>query len=198
MSGIIDFDTTCPWELYLFAFIHLGGAMTMYFFDSCRLLTSTACTDAEQVMERFVSLAMLYVGVVVRYARVTIFYVTYLIMFVILPSLVIAAQYTVLTYHSKESPGKITRLASTALNCATALLASVVYAGNASFGGIERSWMHKGDLLTMMVLVAFLSHRLTKVHMCITCSDCQLPLVCYYIVWVIHTCLSHTCILCAF
>lgn len=65
MGGIIDFDTNCPWELYLFAFMNIGGALAMYLFDACRLLTSVACTDAEKVYQNITALSMLYVGVIV-------------------------------------------------------------------------------------------------------------------------------------
>lgn len=136
MGGIIDFNTTCPWELYLFAFVHLAAAIFMYLFDSCRLIasSSSACTDTELVMESFVVLSLFYVGVI----------------------------FTVLTYHSKNSAAKITRLSNIALNGATALLVSVIFAGNESFGGIERSWMHMADMLTMIVLVGVLSARVAK------------------------------------
>ena len=68
MGGIIDFNTICPWELYLFAFVHLAAAIFMYLFDSCRLIasSSSSCTDTELVMESFVVLSLLYVGVIVR------------------------------------------------------------------------------------------------------------------------------------
>jgi len=111
MGGIIDFGTSCPWELYLFSFCHIGGAIVLYLFDSCRLLTSTSCTDAEKVFESFTSLSMLYVGVI----------------------------FSVLTYHNKTSAAKITRLSNFALNGAVAMLCAVIFAGNdAYYGGIER------------------------------------------------------------
>ena len=67
MGGIIDFNTDCPWELYLFAFVHILGAIAMYVFDlSCSLLTDTPCTDQEKVLENVVALSMLYVGILVR------------------------------------------------------------------------------------------------------------------------------------
>lgn len=135
MGGIIDFSTDCPWELYLFAFAHLGGAIVMYFVDSCRLLTSTSCTDAEKIFESLAVLSLLYVGVI----------------------------FTVLTFHNKSSAAKVTRLSNIALNGAVALLASVVFAGNSSFdGGIERSWMHMGDMLTAIILVGVLCARVAK------------------------------------
>jgi hypothetical protein len=134
MGGIIDFNTSCPWELYLFAFVHIAAAICMYIFDSCRLLTSTPCNDAEHVFENVVALSLLYVGVI----------------------------FTVLTYHNKQSADKISRLSNVALNGATALLVSVVFIGNSSFGGIERSWMHIADVLTMMILVAVLVERVSK------------------------------------
>ena len=68
-----------------------------------------------------------------------------------------------LTYHSKNSAAKITRLSNIALNCATALLVSVIFAGNESFRGIEQSWMHMDDMLTMIILVGVLSARVAKV-----------------------------------
>jgi hypothetical protein len=134
MGGIIDFNTSCPWELYLFAFLQLAGAIVFYLFDTCRLLHDTACTDTELVFENMAGACFLYAGVV----------------------------FTVLTYHNKQNAGNITRLSNMALHCSTAFLASVVFAGNASFGGIERSWMHKGDVLTMMILVGVLMRRVTK------------------------------------
>jgi hypothetical protein len=134
MGGIIDFNTSCPWELYLFAFVHIVAAICMYVFDSCRLLTSAPCNDAEHVFENVVVLSLLWVGIM----------------------------FTVLTYHNKQSPGKITRLSNIALNGATALLVGVVFTGNASFGGIERPWMHIADMLTMIILVAVLSKRVAK------------------------------------
>ncbi|KAL7531559.1 hypothetical protein ACHAXR_004112, partial [Thalassiosira sp. AJA248-18] len=70
--------------------------------------------------------------------------------------------YTVLTYHNKHTAAKITRLSNIALNCAMALLVSVIFAGNASLGGIERSLMHMGDMLTMIILVSILSARVAK------------------------------------
>ena len=74
-------------------------------------------------------------------------------------------QYTVLTYHNKTVAAKVTRLSDVALTAATALLVSVVFAGNASFpGGVERSWMHKGDMLTMLIVVAVLWMKVTKVR----------------------------------
>lgn len=135
MGGIIDFSTTCPWELYLFAFCHIGGAIVMYLFDSCQLLISTPCTEAEKVMESLVVLSLLYIGVM----------------------------FTVLTYHNKHSADKIMRLSSVALNCAVAFLVSVVFIGNASFdGGMERSWMHMGDMLATIILVGVLSAHVNR------------------------------------
>ena len=135
-GGIIDFDTDCPWQLYLFAFIHIGGGLAMYLFDSCKLLTSTSCSGSERVFETMIALSFIYVGVI----------------------------FTVLTYHSKESIGKITRLSNASLNGAVALLVGVIFTGNASYGGIERSWMHKGDMLTMMLLVFVLWARVSKTN----------------------------------
>lgn len=135
-GGIIDFDTDCPWQLYLFAFIHIGAGLVMYLLDSCKLLTSTNCSDSEHVFETMIALSFLYVGVI----------------------------FTVLTYYNKDSVGKITRLSNAALNGAVALLVAVIFTGNASYGGIERSWMHKGDMLTMMLLVFILWARVSKTN----------------------------------
>ena len=67
MGGIIDFDTSCPWEVYLFALLNLLGGFAMCFFDACKLLASAAaCTDAESVMQTLIAISMIYVGVVVR------------------------------------------------------------------------------------------------------------------------------------
>ena len=73
-------------------------------------------------------------------------------------------QFTVLTYHNKQSVAKITRLSNFALNGAIALLAGIVFTGNASLaGGMEPSWMHKIDMLVLITLVGLLSVRVAKV-----------------------------------
>ena len=92
-GGIIDFDTDCPWQLYLFAFIHIGAGLVMYVLDSCKLLSSTDyCSDSERVFETMIALSFIYVGVI----------------------------FTMLTYHSRESVGKITSLSNAALSGAIA------------------------------------------------------------------------------
>ena len=63
--GIIDFSTSCPWELYLFAFCHLLPGVCMYLLDACALLTSKSCTDTELIWERLVAVSLVYVGVFV-------------------------------------------------------------------------------------------------------------------------------------
>ena len=170
MGGIIDFSTDCPWELYLFAFAHLGGAIVMYFVDSCRLLTSTSCTDAEKIFESLAVLSLLYVGVIVRlmvfevYTFDNIACIALKLTFRFDVCQIGSYQFTVLTFHNKSSAAKVTRLSNIALNGAVALLASVVFAGNSSFdGGIERSWMHMGDMLTAIILVGVLCARVAKV-----------------------------------
>ena len=66
MGGIIDFNTDCPWQLYLFAFIHIFGGIFMYFFDTCKFLAaSTACAGAEKVFESLSALCFIYVGAIV-------------------------------------------------------------------------------------------------------------------------------------
>ena len=136
MSGLIDFSTQCPWQLYTFALIHMISGVCMYIIDTCRLLTqsSSSCTGSELVMARFAALSCVYVGVI----------------------------FAALTYHSKTSPAKITRLSNIALNGATALLVSVIFCGNASHGGLETSWMHVGDMLTMIILVGILASRVSQ------------------------------------
>jgi hypothetical protein len=136
MGGIIDFETSsCPWEVYLFALVHILGAVFMYVFDSCRVIGTAPCNDAEKVMEAFAAYSMLYVGVI----------------------------FGVLNYHGKTSAAKVTRLSNVALHCAVALLVSVVFAGNSSLtGGIERSWCHMGDILTGIILVGVLIARVSK------------------------------------
>ncbi|KAL3779590.1 hypothetical protein ACHAW5_005423 [Stephanodiscus triporus] len=133
--GIIDFSTSCPWELYLFAFYHLFAGVAMYLPDACSCFKLTSCTGAELFFARLLGLSLLYVGVI----------------------------FAALTYHNKQSVAKITRLSNFALNGAIALLVSVVFTGNASFtGGIEPSWMHKLDMLIFIVLVGVLSARVAK------------------------------------
>lgn len=135
MGGIIDFSTSCPWELYLFSFWHLVWAITICMFDRCLLLKSTSCTASEKVMESFVVLSLLYIGVM----------------------------FTVLTYHNKHSTANIMRLSNVALNCSVSLLISIIFIGNASFaGGLETSWVHMGDMLTMIIIVSVLSARVNR------------------------------------
>jgi hypothetical protein len=61
----IDFGTTCPWELYLFAFWHLLAGVAWYLLDMCRLLTTNSCTDAELLWGRVIAVSLVYVGVLV-------------------------------------------------------------------------------------------------------------------------------------
>ncbi|KAL3790937.1 hypothetical protein HJC23_004919 [Cyclotella cryptica] len=136
MGGIIDFSTDCPWQLYLFSFLHLFAGLFMYFIDVSKFMTlaGTPSTETESLMQRVLALSMLYVGVL----------------------------FTAITYHNKRSAANITTFSNVALSCATAFLASCVFTGNASLGGIEKSWMHIGDMLTMAILVAILFCRVTQ------------------------------------
>jgi hypothetical protein len=136
MGGIIDFSTDCPWQLYLFSFYHLVPGLLMYFMDVSKFMTlaGTPSTQTELLMQRLLALSMLYVG----------------------------ALFTAITYHNKRSPAKITTFSNIALSCATAFLASCVFTGNASLGGIEKSWMHIGDMLAMAIIVAILFFRVTQ------------------------------------
>ncbi len=65
VTNLIDFSTSCPWELYLFACWHFFAGATFYSFDVCPYLTSNPCTDAERLWERIVALTLVYVGVIV-------------------------------------------------------------------------------------------------------------------------------------
>ena len=56
----------------------------------------------------------------------------------------------------------ITTLSNVGFSCSTAFLASCVFTGNASHGGLERSWMHIGDMLTVSVIACLLFGRVTK------------------------------------
>ena len=137
MSGIIDFSTSCPWQLYVFAFVHILAGVFMYVFDVCNTVfpnKSQPCIGSEIVMQRMAALSLLYVGVI----------------------------FSVLTYHNKASAAKITRLSNLALNGAVAVLVAVIFAGNKSFGGFERSWMHIGDMITFFVVVGILSSRVCQ------------------------------------
>ena len=69
--------------------------------------------------------------------------------------------YSILTYLNKAYENMITRLSNFALHSATALLCSVIYAGNVNRGGFERGWMHWGDMLTMILLVGILLARVS-------------------------------------
>mmetsp|Transcript_8263 Transcript_8263/g.13646 ORF Transcript_8263/g.13646 Transcript_8263/m.13646 type:complete len:291 (+) Transcript_8263:203-1075(+) len=134
MSGMIDFDTTCPWQLYLFSFLHMLGGFVMFPIDVCKLFTGVSCIESEIVMQRMMALSMVYVG----------------------------GLYSVLTYHNKDKPAKITRLSNMALNAATALLVSVVFIGNSKYGGFEKSWMHMGDIWTALIIVFVLAGRVSQ------------------------------------
>lgn len=134
MGGLIDFNTTCPWQLYLFSFLHMLGGLFMFPIDVCKLFSGVPCMESEIVMQRMMALSMVYVG----------------------------GLYSMLTYHNKDKPAKITRLSNMALNAATALLVSVVFIGNAKYGGFERSWMHMGDMWTALILVFVLAGRVSQ------------------------------------
>ncbi|KAL7521333.1 hypothetical protein ACHAWX_006014 [Stephanocyclus meneghinianus] len=136
MGGIIDFSTDCPWQLYLFSFFHLLPGLLVYFIDVSRFITlsGTPSTETEVLMQRLLALSMLYVG----------------------------ALFAAITYHNKRSPANITTFSNIALTCATAVLASCVFTGNASLGGIEKSWMHIADMLTMAIIVVILFFRVTQ------------------------------------
>lgn len=86
------------------------------------------------MMQRIAALSMLYVGVL----------------------------FTAMTYHNKHSAANITTLSNVGFSCSTAFLASCVFTGNASHGGLERSWMHIGDMLTVSVIACLLFGRVTK------------------------------------
>ena len=53
------------------------------------------------------------------------------------------------------------------MQCSVAMLVSVIFVGNASMGGLEKSWMHMGDMLTMIILVGVLGVRVSKVCVCV-------------------------------
>lgn len=137
MGGIIDFSTSCPWQLYTFSFLHLIASIFLFIFDACGLLFPTkggSCVESEVVMSRVLAICLLYTGVI----------------------------YAVLTYHNKQYGDMITRLSLFALNSAVCLLCAVIYAGNANYGGHENGWMHIGDMLTMILLVGILMARVSE------------------------------------
>jgi hypothetical protein len=136
MGGIIDFETDCPWQLYLFSFMHLLGGIAMYLMDVSKVLTGEGApsTETEELMQRLAALSMLYVGVL----------------------------FTAMTYHNKRTAANITTLSNVAFGGSTAFLASCVFTGNASLGGLEKSWMHIGDMLTISIIVGALFCRVTQ------------------------------------
>ena len=93
----------------------------MLLLDICNLFAGVSCVESEILMQRMMAFSFVYVG----------------------------GLYAMLTYHNKDKPPKITRLTNMALNAATAMLVSVVFIGNAKYGGFERSWMHIGDMWTV-------------------------------------------------
>lgn len=161
MGGIIDFNTDCPWQLYLFSFMHLLGGVAMYLMDVSRVMTGqgTPSTGSEEMMQRLAALSMLYVGVL----------------------------FTAMTYHNKRSAANITTLSNVALSCATAFLASCVFTGNASLGGLEKSWMHIGDVLTMSIIVGVLFSRVTQTGTTFLIEDCWLMFFVTYLKLMYHS-----------
>jgi hypothetical protein len=137
---IIDFATSCPWQLYTFSFIHIFAGVYMLFPSSiCKYIFPTltqSCQPSELVMIRLTALSLIYVGFI----------------------------YTVLTYHSKDNEGNISRLANIGLNRATAMIITVVFVGsdNDAQGGLERSWMHGADLVVTFALTIMLVMRVSK------------------------------------
>lgn len=138
MGGIIDFSTTCPWQLYTFAVMHILGGLCMHLWnDFCSYIFPNeigSCVESEVVMGRLAAICLVYVGVI----------------------------FTVLTFHNKDSPSKLDRLSAFAMNGSVALLAAVILAGNEAHGGLERSWMHIGDLLFMFLLVGIFAARVSR------------------------------------
>lgn len=107
----------------------------MFLLDLCNLFAGVTCIESEILMQRMMALSFIYVG----------------------------GLYAMLTYHNKDKPPNITRLSNMALNAATAMLVSVVFIGNAKYGGFERSWMHIGDMWTMLILVFVLASRVSQI-----------------------------------
>ncbi len=139
MGGVIDFSTSCPWQMYTFSFLHILISIVFYAVDLCPFAfpKSNSCSESDLVMQRITALSTLYVGVL----------------------------FSVLTYHNKNSAGKINRLCTYAVCAATAFFVSVIFAGNASsYGGIERSWMHIGDMICSLLLVCIVGSRVDLAH----------------------------------
>jgi magnesium-transporting ATPase (P-type) len=139
--GRNNFSPDCPWQLYIFSFMHMLWGFQAYFcFDMSQEITleGTPSTDAEVVMQQLLAFSMLYVGVL----------------------------FAAMTYHNKHCHAKITTLSNVALICATAFLTGVVFTGNASFGGLEKSWMHISDMFSSAMIVAILFLRVTQPGEC--------------------------------
>jgi hypothetical protein len=64
--GRNNFSPDCPWQLYIFSFMHMLWGFQAYFcFDMSQEITleGTPSTDAEVVMQQLLAFSMLYVGV---------------------------------------------------------------------------------------------------------------------------------------
>jgi hypothetical protein len=124
-------NSPCPWQLYLFALVNLGGGISILglLWDPCSLLTGDSpCNSAERVTSVFWSVGFLYVGV--------LFYI--------------------LTYLNKENAPKLKRLNMFAANCTAALFAGTIFTGSIRLGGFERSLFHIGDMLFIFALFVIL------------------------------------------
>ena len=135
--GVLDLSGDTHQQSENATSLHLIASIFLFVFDACHLLFPTkqgSCGESEQVMARLLAICLLYVAVL----------------------------YSILTYHNKRFDDMITRLSNFALHSAVALLCSVIYAGNVNHGGLERGWMHWGDMLTMLLLVGILLARVSE------------------------------------
>ena len=148
------------------------------------LLTSESCNDAELFWERVNATSLLCVGIIARSllptpVRPFCFYIrpsnprapsidptTYPSLRHCISDVIFFFLFWPIDDSSRFSPitAGITRLSNFALNGAFALLTSAVFTGNVAFaGGIAPSWMHRGDMVTIAVLVGVLGTRVTRV-----------------------------------
>jgi hypothetical protein len=128
--------TSCPWQLYLFAFTNLALAIPMmsvgiFGGGLCRLMfIGESCDEVERVYSLYVGICALYVF----------------------------ALFYILTFGNKGKAPELKRLAMFATNCTVASFSGVICIGSTAMGGVERQALHIADMIwffaLFMVLVA--------------------------------------------
>ena len=128
---------TCPWQIYLFAFTYLAMALCMLYMGLidgriCSFIfvpgDGVACNAVEQLCSSLVGISGLY----------------------------IFAFFFMLAYGNKGKEPELKRLAVYTTCCAVATFCGVVCFGSSAMAGVEKSVIHKLDMIYAFALFAVL------------------------------------------